>query len=48
MKRIIRNRRLAPAETAKYRAVREQVATELPELIDRHNKRMAARKTYRG
>lgn len=33
---------LTPEEAAKYRAVREQVAEELPELIERHHERMAA------
>lgn len=42
MKRITRNRRLTPEEAAKYKAVREQVAEELPDLIARHHARMAA------
>jgi DNA-binding XRE family transcriptional regulator len=42
MKRISRDRRLTPEEAAKYKAIREQVAEELPELIDRHHERMAA------
>ena len=42
MKRIIRDRRLTPEEAAKYKAVREQVAKELPQLIERHDQRMAA------
>jgi len=41
MKRITRDRRLTPEEVAKYRAIREQVAEELPELIARHHERMA-------
>jgi DNA-binding Xre family transcriptional regulator len=41
MKRITRNRRLTPEEGAKYKAVRDQVAEELPELIARHHERMA-------
>src|SRR5438477_9982889 len=41
MKRIIRNRRLTPEEAAKYKAIREQVAQELPDLIARHHERMA-------
>lgn len=40
MKRIIRNRRLTPGEAAKYRAIREQVAGELPDLILRHQERV--------
>ena len=40
MKRIIRDRRLTPEETAKYNVVREQVAAELPKLIERHEERM--------
>jgi len=41
MKRIIRDRRLTPEEAAKYKAVREQVAEELPDLIARHHERTA-------
>jgi hypothetical protein len=36
MKRITRDRRLAPEEAAKYKAIREQVTAELPELIARY------------
>src|SRR5262249_43212294 len=41
MKRITRDRRLTPEEAAKYNAVREQVAGELPDLIARHHERAA-------
>ena len=41
MKRITRNRQLRPEEAAKYKAIREQVAEELPDLIARHHERMA-------
>ena len=41
MKRITRDRRLTPEEAAKYKVLREQVAEELPDLIDRHHERMA-------
>lgn len=41
MKRITRDRRLTPEESAKYKAIREQVAEELPDLIARHQERMA-------
>ena len=41
MKRITRKERLTPEEAAKYRAVREQIAQELPELVGRHQQRMA-------
>lgn len=41
MKRIPRDRPLTADEAAKYRAVREQVADELPELIERHQERMS-------
>jgi DNA-binding Xre family transcriptional regulator len=41
MKRITRNRHLTPEEAARYKAIREQVADELPELIARHHERMA-------
>ena len=39
MKRIVRERRLTPAEAAKNRTVRAQVAGELPELLARHDER---------
>ena len=42
MKRITHNRRLSPDEAAKYRQVREQIGEELPELIARHQERVAA------
>jgi predicted transcriptional regulator len=42
MKRITRDRRLTTAEAAKYKTVREQVAGELPDLVARHQERMAA------
>lgn len=41
MKRITRDRRLTPEESARYKAIREQVAEELPELIERHHDRTA-------
>ena len=37
MNRITRTRRLTPEEAAKYKAIREKVAEELPELIARHH-----------
>jgi len=42
MKRITRNRRLTPREAAKYKAIRQQVAKELPDLIQRHHERTTA------
>jgi len=41
MKRITRNVRLTPEEAAKYTAIRQQVAEELPDLTVRHHERMA-------
>lgn len=41
MKRVTRDRKLTPEEAAKYKAIRQQVAEELPELVARHNERMA-------
>lgn len=41
MKRITRDRRLTPEEAAKYKKIREQVATELPDLVARHQARLA-------
>jgi predicted transcriptional regulator len=42
MKRITRDRRLTPEAAAKYKAIREQVAGELPDLVARHHERTAA------
>lgn len=42
LKRVTRDRRLSPEEVAKYGEVREQIAGELPELIARHQERVAA------
>jgi hypothetical protein len=42
MKRVTRDRQLTPEEAAKYNQIREQFAAELPELIERHQDRMAA------
>lgn len=42
MKRMTRNRRLTGEEAAKYKAVREKISKELPDLVDRHHQRMAA------
>lgn len=36
LRRSTRDRRLSPEEAARYRAVRDQVAEELPQLIERH------------
>jgi len=41
MKRITRDRRLTPEEAARYKAIRGQVAEELPDLIAHHHERMA-------
>ncbi len=41
MKRITRDRRLTPEEAARYKAIREQVAAELPDLVARHHERVA-------
>ena len=42
MKRITRGRRLSPEEAAKYREIRDQIAEELPDLVGRHQERVAA------
>jgi predicted transcriptional regulator len=42
MKRIQRNQRLSPEQATKYKAIREQVAGELPELVARHHERLAS------
>jgi DNA-binding XRE family transcriptional regulator len=41
MRRITRNRRLTPEESAKYNEIRQQVAEELPGLIARHHERLS-------
>ncbi len=47
MKRISRGRKLTPEEAARYRQVREQVAEELPELVGRHQERLAILEQFR-
>ena len=42
MNQIIRNRRLTAEEAAKYDRIREQIDAELPDLVARHDERMAA------
>ena len=42
MKRVIRTRRQTPKEAAKYRIIREKISAEVPDLIDRHHRRMIA------
>lgn len=41
MKRITCDRRLTPDEAAKYKAVLEQMAVNLPDLTARHHERAA-------
>lgn len=43
MKRIIRDKPLTPEKAAEYNKIREQVEEELPELIARHEERMASK-----
>lgn len=43
MKRMTRSRRLTPAQTRKYGAIRQRVGAELPDLIRRHAERITAR-----
>jgi hypothetical protein len=42
MKRITHSKRRSPDDAAKYKAIRKQIASELPELIARHHERMAS------
>lgn len=42
MKRITRTERRTPEDAAKYKAIRQQIADELPDLIARHHERMAS------
>jgi len=44
MKRITRDRRLTPEEAAKYRAIREEIEREKPEINARIRKRMAEKR----
>ncbi len=50
MKRIIRDRKLTQEEAAKYKAIRELVAAELPELIarERQMREAAEENTFSG
>jgi DNA-binding XRE family transcriptional regulator len=41
MRRIVRNQRLEPEKTAKYREIRNRIAKELPKLVARHHDRIA-------
>jgi len=41
MKRIIRNRHLTPEEAAEYRAIREEIEREMPQLRAEIGERMA-------
>ena len=41
-KQVIRNRRLTPGEVAKYCSAREEIETELPDLVARHHERVVA------
>ncbi|MEX0702944.1 MAG: helix-turn-helix transcriptional regulator [Planctomycetales bacterium] len=41
MKRITRKQPVSPEEAARYDRIREQVAADLPELIERHHARTA-------
>jgi hypothetical protein len=48
MKRIPRGRPLAPEDVTLYRAIRDQVVDEVPELIARHEARMSGFETTPG
>jgi DNA-binding XRE family transcriptional regulator len=41
MRRITRNQPLTPEEAAKNKAIRDQVMEELPDLVRRHQERLA-------
>lgn len=43
LRRITRPHPLSPEEAANLRTIREQVTEELPDLIERHHERLAAR-----
>ncbi|MGL4550946.1 MAG: helix-turn-helix domain-containing protein [Gemmataceae bacterium] len=47
MKRITRDRPLTPEEAAKVKALREQIAHEVPELIARHEQRMGTPEQFK-
>ena len=42
MKRITREHRLTSEEASRYATIRQQVAEELPRLIERHEQRVAS------
>jgi DNA-binding XRE family transcriptional regulator len=42
MKRIIRDRHLTPEEAERYRSLRQQLDAERPEIVARHQQRMAS------
>ena len=42
MKRIVRNEKLTAEESSKLNIIRNQVANELPSLIERHQQRMSS------
>ena len=42
MKRITRSEHRSSEDAAKYKAIRQQIASELPALIARHHERMAS------
>jgi len=42
MKRITRKGNLTHKDAAKYKAIREKIDAELPQLFDRHHQRMTA------
>jgi ribosome-binding protein aMBF1 (putative translation factor) len=41
MKRITRKQRLGGEQAAKYKEIRQKIAKELPDLIERHQERMS-------
>jgi hypothetical protein len=48
MRRITRDQPLTPEEAAKYKAIRDQIAEELPELVARHDERLTIRNDHAG
>ena len=48
LRRITRDQPLSSEEAAKYEAIRELIAEELPELIARHEERLAIRDGEEG
>ncbi len=48
MKRIVRKRRLSAGKAVQYSSIRGRIASELPDILDRHRDRMEIREQLRA